>query len=53
MAVLPPTEASTCANKVVGIRAKSTPLWYVDAENPTKSQIIPPPKPIKRQSLLY
>jgi hypothetical protein len=42
--VLPPMEASTIDNKVVGILIKSIPRLKVDATNPPKSVTTPPPK---------
>ena len=35
--VLPPTDESTCASKLVGIWHTSIPLIYVDATKPAKS----------------
>ena len=42
--VLPPTELSTWANRVVGIWTKSIPLRSIEAANPAKSPMTPPPK---------
>jgi len=46
IAVLPPTDESTCANKEVGIWIYSIPLRYVAAQNPVISPTTPPPKAI-------
>jgi hypothetical protein len=43
----PPIEASTIESKVVGIFMKSIPLLNVQATNPPKSEITPPPKLIR------
>ncbi len=39
----PPTEESTWASKVVGIWMKGTPRSRIDAANPARSPITPPP----------
>ena len=44
--VLPPTDESTCASKLVGIWHTSIPLIYVDATKPAKSPTTPPPNAI-------
>ena len=45
---LPPIEASTIEARVVGICIYGIPLSQVDATNPTKSPVTPPPKLIIR-----
>ena len=47
--VLPPTEASTIANRVVGMLINLTPRLNVEAANPPRSVTIPPPKLIMRE----
>ena len=47
--VLPPTLASTIANRVVGMLMKSMPRLNVDAAKPRRSVIIPPPRFIKHE----
>ena len=44
MPVFPPTDASTIANKVVGILMNAMPRLNVEAANPPKSVTMPPPK---------
>ena len=51
MPVLPPTEESTCANKVVGMFINFIPLLNKLAANPPVSPVIPPPT-VRRQSFL-
>ena len=43
IAVFPPTELSVAASSVVGTWINFIPRIYVDAENPAKSPITPPP----------
>ncbi len=43
MAVLPPTDESTCASSVVGTCTKGTPRMYRAAAKPVMSPTTPPP----------
>ena len=47
--VLPPTEASTIDNRVVGILINFSPLLNVDEAIPPMSVTIPPPKFIRQE----
>ena len=51
IAVLPPTEESTCARSVVGIWIKSIPLNIIELMNPARSPITPPPSAISVSDL--
>ena len=46
MAVLPPTEESTCASSVVGICTTAMPRRTMLAAKPARSPITPPPSAI-------
>ena len=48
MPVLPPTDASTAASRVVGILIQRMPRLKVAAANPPISQTMPPPRFISR-----
>ena len=49
--VLPPTEASTWARRVVGICITSIPRRYTEATKPARSVVMPPPKETINESL--
>mmetsp|Transcript_10942 Transcript_10942/g.26574 ORF Transcript_10942/g.26574 Transcript_10942/m.26574 type:complete len:239 (-) Transcript_10942:80-796(-) len=51
-AVLPPTDASTMARRVVGICTKGIPRMYVDATYPVRSPHTPPPSAMQHESRL-
>ena len=44
MAVLPPTDESTCASSVVGTCTKGTPRMKQAAAKPAMSPTTPPPR---------
>src|SRR5262245_61376088 len=44
--VLPPSDASTIESRVVGNAIQLIPRMYVDAANPLRSPITPPPNAI-------
>src|ERR1700758_1111998 len=46
MAVLPPTEESTCASSVVGTCTQSSPRRTAAAQKPARSPTTPPPSAI-------
>src|SRR5260221_496323 len=50
MAVLPPTDESTCASSVVGTWSNATPRWYTAAAKPARSPTTPPPSATTRPS---
>ena len=47
--VLPPTDASTMASSVVGMLMNLMPRLNVDAANPPRSVIMPPPRLISNE----
>ena len=52
MPVFPPMDASTCANKVVGILTNLIPLLVMLDTKAVKSPTTPPPKAITQSDLL-